>query len=63
MASRSAQTKTTPVQMKLKDGLLFSCPCGSNEFKATEDDAPLHLFCRCGQVYTTKDLPPLLEEE
>lgn len=62
MSSRTAQTKKNPIQVKLEDGSLFVCPCGSSEFKATVDDAPLHLFCRCGQVRTFKDLPPLWED-
>ncbi len=56
MASRSAKTARHPVQMKLKDGSFFICSCGGSEFSTTDGDTPLHLFCRCGQVYTSKDL-------
>lgn len=61
MASRSVQTQKDPVQVKLADGSLFTCSCGSKEFRITDEDADLHLFCRCGQIYVTKDLPPLWE--
>lgn len=63
MTSRSAKTKKHPIQVKLEDGSLFICSCGINEFKVAEEDSPLHLFCRCGQVYVSGDLPPLWEGE
>ncbi len=49
--------------MKLEGGSVFVCSCGIDEFKMTHEEHPLHLFCRCGQVYTIKDLPPLWEQE
>lgn len=61
MASSSAKTKKAPIQVYLADGSIFACPCGSTEFRTTHDDVPLHLFCRCGQIYTSGDLPPLKE--
>lgn len=60
MASRAAKTYKAPVKIDLADGSVFTCLCGSKEFKVTNDEeAPLHLFCRCGLIYTTHDLPPL----
>ena len=62
MASRAAQTQKHPIQVKLADGSDFECPgCKSKDFKITEEDVPLHLFCRCGQIYVAGDLPPLWE--
>lgn len=55
MASRAAQVGK-PSQVRLGDDSLFVCSCGSDEFRKTEEDAPLYMFCRCGQVYTAKDL-------
>lgn len=52
LANRSVQTKKIPVTKA--DGSLFVCLCGSKEFRVK--DEPLHLFCRCGKVYTAKDL-------
>jgi len=63
MASRAVSTQRNPIQIKLADGSLFACPCRSTEFRITGEDAELHLFCRCGQIYVTKDLPPLWEGE
>jgi hypothetical protein len=63
MASRSVRTKKAHIQVKLADGSFFACPCGATSFRITEDDAELHLFCRCGEIYVTKDLPPLWEDE
>jgi hypothetical protein len=63
MASRSAQTQRQPVRVRLADGSFFVCPCRSNEFRITGEEAELHLFCRCGQIYVAKDLPPLWEDE
>lgn len=53
----AAKTDKTPVQMRLADGSLFTCSCGINEFRVAGD--PPHFFCRCGKVYTSRDLPPL----
>ena len=55
LASRTAPTENAPVQVMMDTGFPFECKCGSTEFKITKDDAPLHYFCRCGQVYTEKD--------
>lgn len=54
MASQRAKTQKAPVKINLDDGSVFKCPCGSTEFRHVEE--PLHWFCRCGQVYTAKDL-------
>lgn len=59
MASRAAKTQKTPVQVKLASGSVFVCSCGSKEFRITGEDDPMYLFCRCGKVYTAKDLPSL----
>lgn len=61
MASRAAQTQKTPVKVHLASGSLFAYfSCGSTEFKITGEEAhAVHLFCRCGAIYTPNDLPPL----
>jgi len=61
VAIESAPTQSNPVRIKLEDGSLFVCPCGSNEFKVTNEGVEFHLFCRCGQVYVANDLPPVWE--
>lgn len=54
MASKAAKTNKVPVQIKLADEAFFACSCGSTEFRVTEK--PVHWFCRCGQIYTSKDV-------
>lgn len=56
MASSSVKTK--PAQIVVGDSV-FVCSCGSKEFRSAGD--PPNWFCRCGVVYTTKDIFP--EEE
>jgi hypothetical protein len=53
MASRAAQTRENPVQIKLKDGSDFVCPCGRRDFRVTEE--PIHWICQCGRIYVEKD--------
>ena len=61
MPTSAAPTHPSPVQIKLADGSLFACRCKSTEFRVLADpDAPVHYFCRCGQVYVPTDLEGLL---
>ena len=58
MPSRAARVNAA-TKIELADGSIFVCVCKSREFRVTE--APLHAFCKCGQVYMAGDLPPLKE--
>jgi hypothetical protein len=63
VASSKVKTQKNPAQFHLADGTVFACPCKSTEFRITHEGVPLHLFCRCGQIYTIGDLPPLKDGE
>ena len=54
MASSAIPAPKIPVAYKRADGSDLICTCGSSEFRIIEE--PLHLFCRCGLIYTAKDL-------
>ena len=54
MASRGVSAPKIPVEYKRADGSALICSCGISEFRIIEE--PLHLFCRCGLIYTEKDL-------
>lgn len=48
--------RNTPVGVKMTDGSNLICLCGSSEFRPAGKGALTHLFCRCGRVYTERDL-------